>query len=111
MQKLIQIIQDIEVSDDRDFVASAFLLLLEEIKKAISTLEQCKSFSESMEYFDILQKANECVGEAQYIHDLKTGSQLWKFYKDFDRADDARQRKILYDKIRSGKYSFKANHD
>lgn len=56
-------------------------------------------------YFDQLENIQAVVSGLIFQKQIKVSDCMWKFFKDFDRADDYRVREYLFKRIKNNDYS------
>jgi hypothetical protein len=96
-----------EIEDERvkNIVMPHLHLIEKEIQNLLETIKNCKKFEETQGYFDLLQKTIEALEGLVYKRKIEISDPLLKFFKDFDRIDDIRERQYFYNEIKNENYS------
>ena len=80
-------------------------LIENEVEKIFFTIKESSSFLEAQKYFDALDNIQTALAIVVFRNHESVTDNLINFIHDFDRIDDLELRKILYEKIKNGKYN------
>jgi hypothetical protein len=105
-KKLITLLEKVETEYEKSKLLDDIPAIVAEINTIFACIKATNSFDEAQAYFDFLMNV-VCTPTARmwFVHGLDVGDELEKFISDFDRIDDQRTRKEIYDGIKDGTYS------
>jgi len=92
-------LEDMQSYPTRDNVLPKYQIALQEINLIINKIRQCEGLSCANDYFDQLLEVQTALSVLVYKEKIDEYSSINRFVSDFDRADDARERAYLFDKI------------
>jgi len=104
MEKIALIIEEIK-NEQKKVIVEKTSSIVNEIMFLLTNIKSSNNVEEANKYFDTLQNIQNILAVTFFKDELYLGDALWKFVKDFDRADDMRTRTYLFNKIKKDEYA------
>lgn len=75
--------------------------LVFDINYLISIVKKAKTYTESQQYFDYLEEYHSFVSSIFMKHNKRLPSALFDFFKKYERIDDERGRRMIFEMLQS----------
>lgn len=95
----------LETSSNNEEIIAQFPPLRKEIDTLLTKIKAQNTVREASYYFNILSEIQGVVTGLIFKNKIDLSSDLWKFFKDFDRVDDQEQKQYLFNQIKNDQYS------
>lgn len=102
---LIVLLNEMVNYPTRDNVLPKYQIVLKVINSILSKIQSCVDENEANIYFDLLQEIHSPLAILVFKEKIDEYLSINKFVTDFDRIDDIRFRKYMFNKIKNEKYS------
>ncbi len=89
----------------RDNVLPKYQIVLQKIKAILSKVKECKDALSADKYFDQLQEIHSSLAILVFKEKIDEYSAINRFVRDFDRIDDNRLRKYMFNAVKNEDYS------
>lgn len=104
MNKLKNILDDLQDHTKLIDRKKNLHLLTEEIRNIFTQIQNCITFKESLPFFDSLEEIELILAQLVFRDEIAVTESIWQFTKDFDRIDDEDLRNYMFREIKQGNY-------
>ena len=89
----------------RDNVLPKYQIVLQKIEDIFTKIRECSNDELANQYFDQLQEIQSPLAVLVFKENIDEYSRINKFVSDFDRIDDLRLRKYMFNAIKNEEYT------